>query len=684
MNFLFPNFLYALFLLSVPVIIHLFNFRKYRKQYFPSISFLREINQQTKQQSKLKHILILCSRILALTALILAFAQPYIPFENKIVSGLKKHVSLFIDNSFSMEASFNSGTLLQEAQKKAEEIKDAYLPGDEFNLLTNDFEPRHQLNYSKEEIPDLIDDVDLSPSFRDLKAIFSKQLSLLSTLNPDIQKDIYILSDFQKKMFETKGLQSDTFSNIYFVPIQSKKEENIFIDSCWFDSPVRIAGQVDKIWIRVRNNSADEISELPVKLMINGIQKSITSISIPPETFKDHEISFTIKEPGIQQAVINFKDHPVTFDDSFYFSFEILKELKLLVLNQKEENKTFQNLFLNDPYIKLSQVPVTSLNFSELSKFNLIILNQVDQISTGLAQELQKFISSGGSIMTIPSPEAILESYNSFLNSLNIPGYSPLDTSDTRVSNINTYHPVLKNIFDEKDLQKENIDFPIIRARYPIIQTTTSSEEYLLSLRTGGNFLSKFKFNNGAVYLLGSPLDIAFTNFSKHGLFVPVIYQIVLNSQTTGEIYSIVGENKPYPVKRFSVSGDRVFKLKNMKGDFEIIPEIRTTGTQALLFEHGQVKNAGNYLLEFQDSIVMGVSYNFNRKESDLATYNSKEIEDIILSGGFKNFKVLNNIESNLTSSLSTIEYGSRLWRYFIGLALLFFAVEIFLIRFWR
>ena len=79
MKFLYPQFLYALAVVAIPIILHLFNFKKFKTVYFSNVRFLKEVKQQTKAKSELKHILILLSRILALSSLVLAFAQPYVP-----------------------------------------------------------------------------------------------------------------------------------------------------------------------------------------------------------------------------------------------------------------------------------------------------------------------------------------------------------------------------------------------------------------------------------------------------------------------------------------------------------------------------------------------------------------------------------------------------------------------------
>ena len=89
MQFVNPLFLFGLFAIAIPVIIHLFNFRKFQKVYFTNVDFIEELKQQTQKQSQLKHLLVLLLRILAIASLVFAFAQPYIPVtENDVKQDL--------------------------------------------------------------------------------------------------------------------------------------------------------------------------------------------------------------------------------------------------------------------------------------------------------------------------------------------------------------------------------------------------------------------------------------------------------------------------------------------------------------------------------------------------------------------------------------------------------------------
>ena len=79
MAFVSPIFLYGLFALAIPILIHLINFRRYKKIWFTNVKFLAEIKQERQKRSQLKQWLLLAIRLLIIASLVIAFAQPYLP-----------------------------------------------------------------------------------------------------------------------------------------------------------------------------------------------------------------------------------------------------------------------------------------------------------------------------------------------------------------------------------------------------------------------------------------------------------------------------------------------------------------------------------------------------------------------------------------------------------------------------
>ncbi|RZJ85947.1 MAG: hypothetical protein EOO20_19310, partial [Chryseobacterium sp.] len=151
MNFLYPGFLFALLAVAIPVIIHLFNFRKYKQVYFSNVQFLTEAKAESASGEKLKNLLILCARILAVVFLVFAFARPYFKNDSTVDPGLATVVSVFLDNSFSMQRVNKEGNLLDDAKRRAREIVKGYPVSTRYLLTTNDFEGRHQRMVQKED-----------------------------------------------------------------------------------------------------------------------------------------------------------------------------------------------------------------------------------------------------------------------------------------------------------------------------------------------------------------------------------------------------------------------------------------------------------------------------------------------------------------------------------------------------
>lgn len=688
MKFVYPAFLFALFTIAIPIIIHLFNFRKFKKVYFTNVKFLKEVKQETQSRSKLRHLLVLLARILAITALVFAFAQPYIPAENaRMVTG-DKAVSIYVDNSFSMEALTTGGTLLDESRKRAKEIVAAYKPTDRFQLLTNDFEGRHQRLVNREEFIELLDEVQISPSVRSLPEVLSRQNDVLNNSNASAKRS-YLLSDFQQSLADIDRIKGDTGIAVSMIPIVAKEKQNVYIDSVWFTSPVRQLNQTEQLHVRIRNIGAESKENNPVKLFINGKQRTPASYNVEPNSSVDVVLSFASKETGIQQGVVEITDYPVTFDDRFYFSFEVAKNIPVLAINPSQAgtatvaedgNPSINNLFGSDSLFVLQNAEENKLDYSTLPQNRLIILNGLKDISSGLAQELKRFVKGGGSIAVFPAADIDLDSYHDFLSQLGVNHYEKLDTVDTKVDRINYEHELFTNVFEKKS---ENVDLPQVNAHYPITKTSRSNEEYLLRMRNGNTYLSSYGYEKGKVYLSAVPLEAEFSNFTKHAIPVLALYNMAIYSQPVRPLFYTIGRDNVVNAGPTASGNENVLHIKGEK-NFEVIPEHKVTESGTDIFIHNQVAQAGNYLLMQGNEALTGLAFNYDRKESNLETLTPAELQARVEEAGLDNFTLVEAGPKELTSTLAELDQGKKLWKLCVILALVFLATEVLLLRLWK
>lgn len=688
MQFIHPLFLFALAALAIPVLIHLFNFRRYKKVYFTNLAFLQEIEQETKKQSKLRDLLILLTRLLAMAALVIAFAQPFIPSSemSRKITG-QRAVSVYIDNSFSMESVATDGKLIDMAKIKALEIADAYAPSDLYHLVTNDFEGRHQRFVNQDEFRKLVEEVDVSPSARPAADVIRRQNDMLTAAG-DRNFDAYLVSDFQKSTASLTGATPDSAIAWYLVRLEAQKRDNLFIDSVWFASPVHQPGQAVRLNLRVRNGGSETMEKIPVKLTINNMRKALASFTAAPGSTQELTLTYSEDSPGIRYGIVELTDHPVVYDDRFYFTYTVLPSIPVLCINDRENNLYLDALFSGDSAIRYSTSGVRQLDYGTIFSSALVILNSPADISSGLAQELSRYVNQGGHLLIIPPVSGACDSYNTLLDQLGLGSFSGIDTVKQRVTSINTEADLLRDIFERNAAGKvvlpENIDLPLVLRHYRYLPPVTSSTETLLRLRNDKPFLTSATTGKGRVYIAAVPFDDSWSAFPKHTVFVPSLYNMALFSNPGRPLFYVAGTNAPIELPVDSIPLQEIFKLKKSESDFEIIPETRKFGSNILIMPHDQIKEAGFYQVTAGSQTVDGVAFNYDRKESDLSCFSNGELEEQCSRLPVKEIRLLKEKRSSLTGEIRQIRQGTPLWKLFIILALVFLAAEIAIIRLFK
>lgn len=668
MSFVYPAFLWALTALAIPVIIHLFNFRRFRTIYFTNVRFLKNIQEETATKNRLKHLLILIARMLAICGLVFAFAQPFIPSKQSTAKTKRKAVSIYIDNSFSMEAVENDEQLLNLAKRKAEEIVNAYTIDDKFQLLTNDFEAKHQRMLSKEEILQMITEVQLSPVVQPMEEVFKRQKDIINR-ETDKDKIVFLLSDFQKS---SMNLENDTAYQVNLFKVAASSQRNVAIDSAWFITPVQMMNEQLQFCILVKNYSNEEVKNVPVTLKLNGQIKSITDVSIPANSEIRDTLSFIVNENKWQNGEISVTDYPVSFDDNFYFSFEPVSKIPVLCINGKEPNGFIQSVFEKNPLFEFVNYSSNQIQFNDLGKFHLIILNELPAISGGLAQALNQRLDEGLNLIIFPDLAADRNSLNQFLTENNAGVLGDVVSTKRNVTSVNVNHPLLHGLFEKIP---QNLTMPFASKSFMINSFSSTPEETLMTFADGKPFIATYAVREGNILITAAPPVKEYTDLPVQGYFVLTMYQFAISSEKAGEIYSTIGNEKWIRLNDLAISGDQTVHVKNQNNEF--IPEMRKAGNKVEVNLSKYTNIAGTYEVEGSSS-TQTIALNYNRSESDLSFYSDEELADKFDA---KNITIFDRPEQNLTGAVAQLSGGTPLWKYCIIFALIFLATEILLIR---
>ncbi len=665
MSFLQPIYLYGLIALAIPVIIHLFNFRRTKKVYFSNSKFLSQVKESKSARQRLKHLLVLAARLLFILFLVLAFTQPFIPSEE--VEQQKDYVYIYLDNSLSMGNEVVSNLrALDYGIQSIERIISGYPKETQFRLLTNDFSTPIRAYRSKDEIRDLVTEIELIGVHRS----FDEVLKRLGSDIPNISADWYFISDFQKSTFTDLQLFTpDSLHRYFLIPVLYNSVANVFIDSVYLRNPFLIASDQNTVEIQMRNTGSQEIRDLVVGLIIEDRQIANAGIDIPAEGSATTTINLNFPLEGSNAARLSFEEFPVAFDNDFYFNLNLSQRISIMEISDQGDNTVISKVYANQRLFEFKSYSVNNLDYNVIGQANLIVVNALDRIPQSLIIALKEFRDAGGSLLLIPDSQTPVADLSSLAEFADI--RSLADTSWVSLETPEFNHPFFSNIFEEQGEQP--ITMPRVKNT---IQWSGQRGDNLLLTKNGLPYLSTDY--RGTIYLVASSMDINTSSMPQHALFVPIMYKIAALSKAFDKPLYYITDQQVISLDLDSLAGGELFNLDN--GTQQIVPNQRIVGNELFLEIPSDIINPGFYQLKSQDREVAMIPYNHDRRESILAQYNYSELDNLL---DFPSVRIMDENEfERYSNRVIEARSGIPLWKYCVLLALVFLAVEVLLIRF--
>ncbi|MCY1722506.1 BatA domain-containing protein [Prolixibacteraceae bacterium Z1-6] len=686
MKFLYPTFLFALLTIAIPILIHLFSFKRYKTVYFSNVDFLKDIKKESKKKSRLKQLLILLARILTIIFLVFAFAQPYVPANHDAQKQANQLVAVYIDNSFSMNALSEQGQLLEVARNKALEICLAYPAGTKFRLFTNDLKPKHQHIYNKEQFISEVSEVQASPTVVPLSLIYNRFASQTIETDDSTDKNLYFISDFQRTITDIDNFTDKSVFS-YYLPLKPNEVANLYIDSCWVEVPAHRLGQEETVFVRIKNSSNQDYQNLPLKLFLNDSIKSITNFSVDAQNEIVANLKYSNNSDRLQLGKIEITDYPFTHDNNWYISYFVEKNLKALaVFNNNADSKEglayLSALFAGDDYVQMDEMNVQNLQVNRLNEYNTIFLINLENFSGGFLTELENVVNKGTSVVLFPGIKNNPEFNNRLLSVFNANRTTGIDSTTQKISGIDFENRFFQDVFRKRE---QNPILPSIEGHLQFERTTRTNETRLLSFQNGDKALSQLDYEDGKMWIFSFPLDKKNEAFARDILFVPTIYNIVLNSLPKQEISFIVGKNNFFDLpQNLNMDLNSLVEIENQVDGERFIPAKTISGRKVRIEFGEQITNDGHFLIENEGQTISSMAFNFNRLESDLRYFDPSEMKDKLDEAQLKNATLVEQVERNFSEIFNDIQNGKQFWEWCILLALLFILAEVLLARFWK
>jgi hypothetical protein len=645
MQFKHPELLYALFLLVIPIFIHLFQLRRFKKLEFSNVDFLKRVQIKTRKSSQLKKWLILLTRMAIFSCIILAFSQPF----SASKSALKKNKELvfYIDNSFSTQLIDKKGISLQTHLQKLY-TQDFY--DYKINWISNDISKR---NTSVQDFKNDILAIKHSQRQLSPKEVVIKSNQLFSTKNNNSEKRIIYISDFQSKSDFPKVPDGITLD---IIAINYQEVSNINIDSVYISD-----SNINSVNLKVKITGQGLIPEtVPISLYNKNklIAKTAVNFDQDINNIKNKEIVFEIDNNENFEGKLEISDPNLKFDNNLYFSINQRKKIKVLEIGDTNNNY-FNRIFGVNEFI-FTQQGSKKLNYTDFTSQNFIILNELEQIPESLVTAIKLYTEQGGSLLIIPSSNAIIEQYNLLYASLELGTILSFNKKEKKITKIEFENPLYRNVFEKEII---NFQYPIVNSFFNL----NSSVQKVLSFEDSKPFLLK----KNHIYSLTAAINNQNSNFQNSPLIVPTFYNMAKQSLALPKLYYEIGKQNLYSIP-ISLKQDEILKISDSLNTF--IPLQQTKKNQINIITENDPFNAGNYNITKDDVVIDMVSYNYNRQESILSYTNPKNWDDT-------------NLYSNVNNLFNNIALDNKInsfWKWFVILALLFLLIELVILKFYK
>ena len=641
MQFLHPEYFYALPALLIPIFIHLFQLRRFQKYAFTNVALLQKLRFQTRKSSQIKKWLVLILRLLAITCIILAFSQPY--FSNQKATDNTSETVIYLDNSFSMQALGANGPLLKRG---IQDVIDGIEETKKISVFTNE---NSYESITLKNLKNKLLNISYSQDQLSLNNVILKGTSLFSNSKSSL-KTLLVASDFQK---HNQNLLTviDTTIKVVFVPLKPLNTANDYIDTISIESSLNSNTEIN-VTAKTNDKNKDSIAVT----LFEGNKKIGKSIL---EKSKGYQTSFEVQTKKGFKGKFSIEDSQIYYDDNFYFSIPKTSKISVLAINDQTSANFLSKIYTKDEFVFKNQ-DYKTLDFSEIKNNNLIVLNGINNISLALKNSLKDFMNSGGIVLMIPGSKGDVLSYNQLISTQTKHSLKPLKLQEKSITGIEFNHTVLKDVFKTK---VSNFQYPSVKSYYPV----TASSNKILTFEDQQAFLSQFN----SLFVFTASLDAVNSNFKNSPLIVPTLYNIGRLSLRNLPLQYWTGEKNTFDLK-VNLQKDHILKLSRNKEEF--IPLQSNFNSKVQITTDEMPNEPGHYAVLKNSDTITHISYNYNRKESLLIYDNLLDIEGVIINNS------LNIVLKNINSESNVM----RLWKWFIIFALILLAFEMLILKYFK
>jgi hypothetical protein len=677
MTFLNGLFLFGLFAGLVPILIHLLARRRAAKRDFPSLDFLNEILFRKIQRARLRQLLLLLLRVLAVCALAVALARPAIGLLGGSVSSGSTAMAIILDNSLSMNARWKSESTFRKATRIAKKIGATLGRGDEAYVVTGSYPAMSMSRFpmgGATLVQRKIDEVSSGHTTHDIGAAYAVATELVMQ-SDKLNREIFVVSDFQEGVIRQlqdafPGEEDDSPIRTFLCPAGRSMPNAAVLEAtvAAHDDPT---SQELRVLCTVYNSRPGVSAPFPVWLYQEETVVGEVFADVPPGTNKTLEIPGANVERQIIDGRIEVASDALDGDNKRYILWTQPEPVKVLVIKGDRKNSLpFVETALNLTRVGFRPIEadvevVEDIAGLPISEYAVVVITEVERLPLTALIKLKDFLSAGGGMVVLLDAGADLRYYNdnliAELMGARITGFWDGGESYTRLKQKDFGHQVFSGFTVPPGEAISEAMF------YKAVEVTGGDSVRVLAEFSNG---LPAILESGRVILYTSGVDLNWNTLPVSGAFLPLLHQSVvyLAGQRVRETnYLTVGDALSVEVDSLRLNAP-VTQVDPWGHETEVTVD---PGEVGFVLQGEPVERPGFYIWRNGEQVLRTFVANVSPEESVIEAPDISVLEDL---GGGSTFVLPH--EERITAELRDVRIGKPIWRELLLLSALCLVAE--------
>ena len=695
MSFFNPLLLFAALGVALPILAHLLARQKVKKTDWAAMQFLNRNVRVRSRQIRLRDVLLLLLRCMALLLLVFALARP--AWRDGVADWLpgeaRSGVVIGIDASFSMNHGGEGATRFDRALDHVEVISQQIKPGDPLSLVLLGGEDRvliRNMAFDRERFAELLQEAKAVPSGLDLDRMPDRLKELVDDMEAP-KKEVYVITDVQERDWRGSSerfrealadLRSE--AEVFLVPV-SGAPANLTVTELELVSGVLRKGTTARYQATVKNCGTEPVSNIEVQCRVEDVQidsKRIPSIAAGASETVSLFVPF--HNAGATRITAEVSGDLLPTDNVRRVVAIVRDRVSVLCVDGSngDAGRLIVAALLargdgaQDEDYLVRSIPWLSLPAENLEEVDVIVFADVPEVTPEQAEQLSRHVQNGNGLVWFAGQNVKTEVWNERSAS----GSSPLlpaklgQLADTRTA-LGAGRPL------DPDMPDHSVCLPLRSLPEDLfsetrfltrveVEPSPSSFPILRLAGSGAPILLEHSLRRGHVFQFTTSADTLWNNMAQTPVFPMLMQQIV--TYLAGREFEqsrMVGDSLSLSFVEQPDSNDAIFEAPS---EHIITVPVREHRNQFVAMLEG-AKEAGFY--EAKVSVQapgLPVAVNVDPGESDVASLSASGLEanlegiDITVA----------NTEAELAAAIETSRTGRSSWRFFMIAGLVLLLVE--------